>query len=224
MKNFDFYEFSAILAPGAVLLFGISLLYPNLGVILQGKDFTVGQLGLFVILSYVMGHLLQAIGNFLENIWWKIWKGMPTDWVRTSRHRLLTESQIVLLQQQLPNKLGLDESIEIPALNEKTWFNLTRQIYAAVAAANRNQRIDIFNANYGLLRGIASALIIILILFTLEHKLSNWRLSILVCFGVVIALMRMHRFGKYYARELFVQFLQLPLLTAESSEKESLKK
>lgn len=211
MKNFDFYEFAGILAPGAVFLFGLSQLYPSLSVVVQGKDFTVGSLGLFIVLSYVAGHLIQGFGNLLESGWWNLWGGMPTDWIKTGKHELLAESQIELLQTQLQPKLELSNSIEIISLPRKSWIGLVRQIYAAVAANNRTQRIDIFNANYGLFRGIATAFTGLTLLLLIEHRLTYWKALLLLLTGIGMALYRMHRFGKAYARELFVQFLQIPL-------------
>ena len=214
MKNFDFYEFAGVLTPGTLFLYSISLIYPNLAIYIQGKDFTVGQLGLFVILSYVAGHLLQALGNLIEWLYWNIYGGMPTDWVRTNKTKknfLISEQQIDLLERQIQSKLKLTEPFTFSdKLSKKDWSGLTRQICAAVQTGERSQRIDIFNGNYGLFRGIASAFLGALILLTIENGLTYWKISLLLLSGFGVAIFRMDRFGKYYAREVFIQFLQLP--------------
>ncbi|WP_107670458.1 hypothetical protein [Cyanothece sp. BG0011] len=218
MKTFDFYEFTGVLVPGTVLLFSISLLYPKLGLIVQGKDFTTGQLGLFIILSYVAGHLLQGIGNFLEQIFWKFFQGMPTDWIRQKKGNILSNAQILSLENQIHDQLNLEQSVKLSELNQKDWFNFTRQIYVAIDAADRSKRVDIFSGNYGLFRGIASAFIASLMLFIIENGLSNWKILLLLLLGILISLLRMYRFGKLYAKELFFQFIQLPKPTIKSSD------
>jgi hypothetical protein len=214
MKNFDFYEFAGVLTPGALLLYSISLIYPSLAIYIQGKEFTVGELGLFVILSYVAGHLLQALGNLIEWLYWNIRGGMPTDWVRTHKKHeryLISDQQIDSLEKQMQSKLKLTEPfIFSDDLTKKNWTGITRQIYAAVQAGGRSQRIDTFNGNYGLFRGIASAFLAALILLLVENGLTYWKISLLLVTGIAIAVFRMDRFGKYYAREVFIQFLQLP--------------
>jgi len=210
MKTFDFYEFAGVLAPGAVTLFGVSLICPNLNVALHSKEFTIGDLGLFVILAYVAGHLTQAIGNIVvEQLWWKVCGGMPTDWVRSGKGKLLPEIQVKALEEQIPAKLGLSQPVQLEKMADKEWFGVTRQIYAAVAAQSRAGRVDIFNGNYGLNRGIAAALLILSVL-ALFNSLCSWKTVFLLLVGASIAVYRMDRFGKHYARELFIQFLQMP--------------
>src|SRR5258706_15397682 len=106
MKNFDPYEFTSLILPGAIILYGLSLLFPELKLIVQNKDFTVGDLGLFVILSYAAGHIIQGVGNIIEWVWWKI-SGKPTDWIRIGKGDLLSSAQIIQLEKDLPKKLGL---------------------------------------------------------------------------------------------------------------------
>jgi len=219
MKTFDFYEFAGVLAPGAVTLFGVSLICPNLNVALHSKEFTVGDLGLFVILAYVAGHLTQAIGNIVvEQLWWKVRGGMPTDWIRSGQGNLLPEIQVKAMEEQIPAKLGLSQPVQLERITDKEWFGVTRQIYAAVAAQSRAGRVDIFNGNYGLNRGISAALLL-LSLLVLVNSLSGWKVAFLLLVGASIAVYRMDRFGKHYARELFVQFLQMPNPKPEEERK-----
>lgn len=207
MRSFDFYEFAGVIAPGALVLFGILALHPELRALLVSKDLTVGGLGLFVILAYVAGHLTQAVGNGIEWAWWKCWKGMPTDWVRTSTGNLISEVQFGALQTQLPAKLKLQMPATIGEVSSKAWSSVTRQIYAAVAAQGRTGRVDTFNGNYGLNRGIASAFLIVSVL---SFSAAHTRTALACLLVAAVAWCRMHRFAKHYARELLVQFLQLP--------------
>jgi hypothetical protein len=209
MKSFDFYEFTGVLVPGAITLVAVLLIYPHMRTTLFSSDLTVGDLGLFVVLAYAAGHLTQAVGNGVEWLWWRAWGGMPNDWVRSQKHSLIADAQRQALQTRLSSKLGLQTSID-PAMSAGAWRSITRQIYAEVAAQSRAGRVDIFNGNYGLNRGIASALLIGLVLLLFAHGLMYWQIALVVLVSAGVALYRMHRFGAHYAKELFVQFLPLP--------------
>lgn len=210
MKSFDLYEFTSLILPGSIVLYGLGLLYPELKLITE-KEFSVGDLGLFVILAYAVGHIIQGFGNIIEWIWWKI-SGKPTDWIRTGKGDLLSSHQVAQLEKDIPKKLGLQNvtSFKISKhLSDKDWFGITRQIYAAVAGAGRSNRIDIFNSNYGLCRGMTAGMLLLAIMSVIKLGLDQWVISLLLLALAIILFFRMKRFGKHYARELFVQFIQL---------------
>jgi hypothetical protein len=208
MKSFDFYEFAGVLAPGAVVLLALHLLAPGmLGVSLA--TISAGSLGVLTVFAYVAGHLTQALGNMVDKAWWAIAGGIPSDWIRTRPNKLLADQQIALLPQKLETILGLGAAPDVAKLSKAEWAGLTRQVYAAIAAAQRAQRIDTFNGSYGLNRGIGSAFLV-LAAVTLIRDSSQWFAALFWTGLAFMALTRMHRFGKHYARELAVQFLQLP--------------
>lgn len=208
-KQFDFYEFAGIVMPGAILIAGLSRVVPSVGSVIAVKDISLGSLGLFLILAYAAGHVLQSIGNFIEFVWW-FFPGMPTDWVRADRGHLLSPSQRSALEQQLPKKLALEGPFSFSTITAEQWFALSRQVYAAVAAATRASRIDTFNGNYGLNRGLAAAFLLVGVAVVIQDR-AHWPYAVALACAAALALLRMHRFGRHYARELFVQFLQLPL-------------
>jgi len=94
-------------------------------------------------------------------------------------------------------------------MTHKTWHPVVRQAHAAISAAGRAGRVETFNGNYGLCRGIASAMLVIFVLSLFREIDQCWpeRIALLVAAGLALA--RMHRFGVHYARELFVQLLTL---------------
>lgn len=218
-KQFDFYEFAGIVMPGAILLAGLTQTVPAVAAVITVKDISLGDLGLFMILAYAAGHLVQTAGNLIEWLWWWI-PGMPTDWPRSNRGHLLSATQRDLLQEQIPTKLGLSAPFSLANMDAKSWFAITRQIYAAVAGGGRAARIDTFNGNYGLNRGLAASLLALAVV-VLIHDRNNWSAAAWLSAVAGAALLRMHRFGRHYARELFVQFLQLPL-PADAPKKKSL--
>lgn len=208
MKQFDFYEFTGILLPGAIVLTALVLLFPGWGLPTLIKDISVGGLGVFVVLAYAVGHIVQAVGNLVEAMWWKLWGGLPSDWLRTKPSRLLAAPQVSALEKRLRERQGLD-GFDITTAAATDWYAVTRQIYADVASAGRSARVDTFNGNYGLNRGLAAGLLVVLSLLPVPAP-ADWRVAICVLIAEGLALYRMHRFARHYARELFVQFLQLP--------------
>ena len=205
MKTFDFYEFTGILCPGVVVIFSAAVIVPDFSPILRDQSVTVGDLGLFVVLSYVAGHLVQAFGNLWETGIWRMFGGMPTDWVRTRKGTLLSAQQIAVVDARLKDQTGK----ALAELTEKEWFAVTRSVYAAVSAAGRAARVDTFNGNYGLFRGLSAAFLFsaVMVLATFAFK---WSTVVILLACSLLAITRMRRFGVHYARELFVEFLRLP--------------
>ena len=185
--------------PGAIIIFGFSFLYPDYFDLSKAKDISFGGLGLFIILAYVIGQLTQAVGNIVEWIWWKLWGGMPTDWIRTKENMLISKEQRETLLINLSKKLKLNKPIDLSKISSQEWYGITKQIYAAVSAHSRAGRVDIFNATYGLNRGIATALIILFIL-EIFQKTGNWRILLITAVLAGLFLSSMHRFAKHYAR------------------------
>lgn len=208
----NIYEFSMLLLPGCVFLYGLSLLYPIFGFDIQNNNnLSIGNLGLFLILSYILGHLIQGLGNIIEWIYGKTFGG-PTDWIRSGKGYILSEVQIKNLNKQLMQKLGLsfaNKSADIRKFDRKTWGSITLQIYAAVRHAKANERVEIFNSNYGLFRGLSVSLILLAITVYIRFGARQLIVSAILIGLTIISLYRMHRFSKHYARELFTQFLQI---------------
>jgi hypothetical protein len=208
MKSFDFYEFTGVLIPGVIVLYVSSLIIPEISFITLDKSISIGSLGLFVILSYVAGHLIQAFGNLFENIFWRFRGGLPSDWPRSKISFLLADLQIGNLENQVQELLAISPTRTIANFNKQEWFAITRQIYAAVQSAGKSQRVDTFNGNYGMFRGAASAFLFCSVL-SLSMLPGGWKVLVFLSGCTLLAFYRMHRFGVHYARELFVQFLQL---------------
>lgn len=217
MRQFDHYEFTGILAPGVALLTGLAIVFPNVYALDSFKDVSVGGLGLFVVLAYVAGHLIQAVGNVLENIWWRAWGGMPSDWIRSKPNALLATEQVKALAAHAKRLLGLAD-LDIGELTSKQWYAVTRQAHAAIVSAGRAGRVETFNGNYGLNRGLAAALFVVS-LVSLAVQPARCEVAAVGFVVGCLALYRMHRFARHYARELFVQFLQLPVTDSTKGKK-----
>lgn len=207
MKKFDFYEFAGILCPGALLVLVLARMFPELAFIGNKENFSFGDLGIFVVLSYVAGELVHAVGNGIEKLCWGLWSGLPSDWVRSGKHDLISKQQ----KNQLGDKLAELTNIELPGgihgLTQKAWYAITRQMYAVVRYAGRSSRIDVFNGYYGMFRGLAASLLVVIGVSILQRGWAHPRFYIFFGIALILALIRMHRFGVNYARELLVEFL-----------------
>lgn len=214
MKEFDFYSVAGVIAPGMVFIVGMVLFFfPD-----HSKDLmtissvSLGSLGVGLILAYVAGQLVQAIGNGIEAVWWWFWGGMPTDWVRSGNRELIAPSQRTLVEARIRVAVN-DPAFTLANTTERHWYAITRQVYAAVAAANRSARIDVFNGNYGLCRGIAAGLFVLLVTSAIV-RWRAWRAEVILAALIALAVYRMHRFAVRYGREVFAQYLALPTAAA----------
>lgn len=210
MRQFDFYEFAGVIAPGTVVLVAAGLIWPDFLGGIQKLDVSLGGFGLVLLLAYIAGHLLQAVGNVLESVWWKVNGGWPSDWPRTGKGGLLSEPQLAQLQERIRSNLGFADVTLGPNLPSKSWHPIFRQIYAMVRAAGRDDRAHTFNGNYGMFRGIASAAIVAAIAVMVPRDWERWPLAAAFLAAAGLAVIRMHRFAKHYARETYVQFLNMP--------------
>jgi hypothetical protein len=94
-------------------------------------------------------------------------------------------------------------------MDRKQWFPISRQIYADVMSHGKPARIDSFDGNYTLNRGLAAA-VLALVLISLAFSETDWRVALGLLPIALIYTYRMYRFGLSYANELYAQFLLLP--------------
>jgi len=208
MRKFELYEFLGFISPGILFLVTLGYIWPTKISELVSKDVTVGGVAVGIIFAYAAGQLLQAIGNLIENAMWKYLGGKPTDWLRSGKNQLIDAKQLPKLEKNIQEMLS-DETFKLnKSLDKKGWYSITRQIYALVAAGGHAKRVDTFNANYGLCRGLAAALLILLFV-NIVCNFRDWQIHLILVVLAGLAIYRFYRFGVIYARELFVQFLQL---------------
>lgn len=204
--QFNAYEYIGVIAPGAVLSLGLIVLWPETKNIFFNNDFTVGELGLFVIIAYVVGHLLQSIGNLVEKVLWCFFGEMPTNWVLNEKQNLISSQQRAQLESIIKQKHNVQSLHDI---DKKQWYPVVREMYIDIEKENRTGRIDSFNRTYGLLRGVASAFLVLAAIVPV-HTIENWRVSLwILALGFLPSLFRMFRFGKNYGREILVEYIRL---------------
>jgi hypothetical protein len=224
VTDFDYYDFIAIVMPGAVVAVGVALVYASIPS-LVGEGFNVAGLTIFTVLAFVVGHLVAAIGTRIENAYWTlVWGGWPSDWVRTGKRHLLAPQQVGRLPAAIKAQTGIAIADDLSTVPPSDWRSIVAQMYAAVAAAGRAARVDKFNGNYGLFRGLVLALaidlLVVLYAGAWEHApaLGGGRsvafIAALLVFAILLAAWQMKRYSAFYAKEVLVQFLQIPPPTA----------
>jgi hypothetical protein len=204
VNKMTFYEQVGIVIPGSVFMFGLLLFFPALRTVLTKDGVSLGDFGVFLLLSYAAGHLIAAIGNAAESILWPLVGGMPTDWITRTDATLLSAAQIDLLEKKLESRLGVTQKVR--GLDPKVWWPISRQIYADVAKNGKPDRVDTFNGNYGLNRGLAAATFALACVAAIHGK---WLVALGLLVLTAVYDYRAYRFGVYYGRELFLQFLVL---------------
>ena len=205
MNKPTFYEQAGIIIPGALLLVGVVFFYPGLGQLTGATNMSLGEFGIFILLSYAAGHFVAAIGNAGENVGWSIVGGMPTNWVLKEKTDLISPQQRDRLKERVKILLQI-EVTGLQGLDRKAWHPIVRQMYAHVMQSGKPDRIETFNGNYGLNRGLSAASAVLTVIGLVEHK---WLLALAFVIAALVFGYRAYRFGVHYARELFVQFLAI---------------
>lgn len=209
MKNFDFYEFTAILVPGTVALLSVVLTVEAASGLLGSTALTVGQFGVFVVLAYVAGHLTQTLGNFVEKAWWRVRGGAPTEWpFRAEAPELLSPRFHQAILATLA-KMGYDDIDEITDLPPQEWQTVRRAMQKRVDAAGRAGRVDVFNGIYVMHRGLATAFLIAIVCEGARTGDARWVWLAIAASGFVLAMHRMDRFARNFARELYLEAVTL---------------
>ena len=207
-RTLSFYEYAGVVVPGAAFLFGLFFVAPEVKALFLHDGFSLGELGLFVMMSYVAGHLVAAVGNVLETVYWKPWGGMPSNWVVKPGERLVSEAQIVKLDRMLASRLKL-ELPPVRGMTASSWKHVFMQMTADVRRSKADERAEIFNGNYGMNRGIAAAILVVIVAGACLHPVA-WKPTVVAVGLMIAAMFRMHRFGVHYARTMLREFLQLP--------------
>ncbi|OXE36689.1 MAG: hypothetical protein CGW95_06150 [Phenylobacterium zucineum] len=204
-KSFDAYEVIGIMTPGVVVALALAVEWPAFRALLGDKGLSVGDFGLFVVVAFVLGHLIQALGNFIEPIIW-FPCGLPTNWVRSPNQRLVTPEQRAAFERAVSAMEGV--TYDFAKLSRREWYSITTRAYGRVWTAGRSNRIDGANRTYGLSRGLAAALLACLIWHAIAHQSAP---QTLIGIGVALAaaVVRMRVSGVHYARALVLAFVDL---------------
>lgn len=196
-KEFSFYEFVGIIVPSVIFLYTAQLII-DFAYQKQMVDFgKIGETTIFIIVCYGFGHILQSLGNIFENILWFIYGGMPSKWLNKKNTFGNTLFENPLNQKILEKaKLKFGEGIA-------DYGTLS---YNLIFLKEKTARIDIFNGNYSLFRGLSVSFLLITIMC---GYFFNWQITALVTIPFFLSVARMVRFAKYYATDTFRTFYNI---------------
>ncbi|MBI5122544.1 hypothetical protein HZA75_01670 [Candidatus Roizmanbacteria bacterium] len=207
---FEFYEILSLILPGSVMLYGLGKLFPQFMLFSTGSNFSAGEFGIFVIIAYAVGHIVQVFGGFVEFVW-KHLRGDPMDWIQNgSKKPLIFDHQVEKLEAKIAKQLGMSsEEFKLKNLSRKEWSNMIKQMRIAVEIYGHTERLDKFQAIYMMCRGLIAALFLLSLFSFFRTSPESWYLPYLL-FGLAgILFYRMARFELNSVRELFIQFLQM---------------
>ncbi|MCH8801416.1 MAG: hypothetical protein IH963_10960 [Chloroflexi bacterium] len=233
MRSPTFYEFTGIIVPGAVLLVAVGLIFDvGSAEQFVVPDSAAGAI-VYLVLAYVFGHLIAGVANCLEAAYWRPFGGKPEEWpVPKHKRWKLFRFKPWKKQKGKPWKCCVikDMRKELPESKQAVrvltklcgeaedspdpvkWKRMIWQARASIYAHGRGDQLNIFTGNYGLFRGLAvTELIIATFVWHSEYiqdifgsvALSLMLLYIIGVVVFVLTLLRLHRFEKYYADELF---------------------
>lgn len=197
-KQLTYYEFVGVLVPSVILLyFSEIILSPAFDIELFDLA-EIGESLVFLIVAYGIGHILHALGNIFESIiWWSV-NGKPTNWI-TKPQRFFRDLFDESDQQRILDKIKEDYSL----VDNKDYGML---IYCKLHSLGKHERIDIFNGNYSLYRSLC----VVFILLLIESSIVGmWLWSIVILVVLLLCHLRMIRFAKHYAKELYRSYLNL---------------
>ncbi len=180
--------------PGEALLLSIGIIWPNSSLYEYMLPTAFGAAIINLVSAYIIGHLLQSLGNIFEHFYWLLWGGMPTDWP-ISKPRRSNNSNVL---QNLMKLTGYDKPIE----NLKIWREVFGVGRAKLQASGLMDRAYVFNGNYGMFRGLTTVWLVLAITGW-TSELNNIVLYPVLVGLFTLSLFRMHRFAIYYSREIF---------------------
>lgn len=203
IKYFNQFELKSIVIPGGYALSFLLITNPNFEYFVA--TITFGGFAFCVFLSFVAGHLINSLSYFLEIIFFRLFGGMPTDWIfgenraKKKWAKVLTENQKLALDDLLQKKLTINPNSVISTECRAVVHQLRLFI-----PDDKLQRLIDHNTNYCFHRASSTTSILLACYFLF---IGSWVISSILLIFVILFSYRMYKFGIYYARELFLQFI-----------------
>lgn len=181
------------------------MLLPEVAAVLTANGVDLGSFGIFLIVSFVVGHVVQLFGNVIEQIEGFVTFGTIDLAVRDERRPMHSEQWHRFCASLA--EVGISTGAGITS---KTWPGIRREVYARLLAEGRTDRIDILNRTYGLCRGMVAGAAISagMTLFLGSEGAWQWSAMIVVLLALPLYV-RMRRFSRHYFNEIVSQFLSL---------------
>jgi len=149
----NFYDFVGYLIPGTIFLLNIYWIFA--GFFITDISFNLKSIGdsfLFLVLSYLFGHIIQSYANKFEE------KNIKENGSWESDHYLKPENEFYSkefknnLYSAIKDQFNID--IEKEVNNKKRVQEVFNLCYTLIVQENLSSQTDIFNGFYGLYRGL----------------------------------------------------------------------
>jgi hypothetical protein len=210
-RELSMYEIAGIMGPGIIFIIVIYILFPDLTSHLGNEPITIGLFGIILMLSYIVGHVVQAIGNILIKPFWKLIGDEPKYWIINKKSKnLLNEKQTKLLKSRFENELEIQLPNDITEISKSDWDSYNRSIFVSVNKLDNTSQANVFLADFGLFRGLATALILGLLISIMLYGLEYWIYQVLTLLIICLSGYRMLQFAKYHIRELYLLLIYRP--------------
>jgi len=211
LAKLDPYELIAVIPTGVIFGIGLFFIFFGLPMSLSSQADTLdklnaslGDLGLIVIVAFVVGQLLRQIARRLERWLWPLFGGWPAERFldRDSKH--LDDGQYDRLFGAIDSRI-----LHRPPTSKDLNGSLVHDMFVQCHAANRAERLDAMNRNYGFFNGLAVSFLLLAIIAAfqglgeLEFALVLFAVGLLAVYATVAA-------GNDFAMELMTQFINLP--------------
>lgn len=196
-KEFSFYEFAGIIAPSVIFLFFLDLMLKKAQTFTLFDFSNLGESIVFIVIAYGVGHVLQSFGYYIEKLIWWILNGKPTDWLLKKPRlcqKLLENDETKQILGKLEKEFGTGEK------------NYGRLAFTKVYVEGKADRIEIFNGNFSLFRGLVICFLFLMIVAVCLN-FGRWFLLPLIL--LFLSAIHMVHFGKCYAREVYRTFFVL---------------
>lgn len=158
----------------------------------------------YLAVGYLTGYFINAIGSLLEDTYYKVIGGKPSDklltlvegqkWTGYERVKFYEPERVI---KRLKNELG------DPYASERKMFAYAmRKVNSC-----EDSRVPAFNAQYAWSRTVLTTVLIADLLCTF-HFYNNYVFYLIALLLLVISLRRFKERGYYYAREVLNEYLK----------------
>jgi hypothetical protein len=122
--DFSSYEYVAIVVPGAALLLGAILLFPERWESLEKQFVSLGGLGLFIIAAFVVGQVLHEGSGWITDHVRRQWCGeLPTQKLLDAEQRIISGAQRMRLHALVAERFRFSviRAAAVDAANHSWW-------------------------------------------------------------------------------------------------------
>ena len=125
--SFDAYEYVGVAVPGTLPTLAATILFPEIGALVGTYGIELGGLGLFLIMSFVVGHVVQAVGNLIEWVEDLFGKGLHQMPFATGRGGV-SEAQWHRFVTACERRMD----VQADDVSEETWPGIRKEVMASL--------------------------------------------------------------------------------------------